>query len=159
MVGRRCAVHGETRWVGSKGGDRVRDQGRHALAVDDWLARAPSTTPERRLALFERAFAALWGRTRNTLGDVTLEAITNRVLFSASERFPSFSSLTVEPTRGIQSEGLRGQLHSLSDAELREGIRFVLVEFLTVLGNLTAEILTPELHRELSLVAPPDDRP
>jgi hypothetical protein len=28
----------------------------------------------------------------------------------------------------------------------------VLVEFLTVLGNLTAELLTPELHAELSTV-------
>jgi hypothetical protein len=35
-----------------------------------------------------------------------------------------------------------------------EGIRFVLVEFLTVLGNLTAGILTAELHAELSHVEP-----
>jgi len=30
----------------------------------------------------------------------------------------------------------------------------VLVEFLTVLGNLTAEILTPELHAELVKITP-----
>ena len=29
-------------------------------------------------------------------------------------------------------------------------MRFVLVEFLTVLGNLTAEILSPALHAELA---------
>jgi hypothetical protein len=40
--------------------------------------------------------------------------------------------------------------------ELRRGIRFVLTEFLTVLGNLTAEILTPELHAALSNVALPE---
>jgi hypothetical protein len=39
--------------------------------------------------------------------------------------------------------------------ELREAIRFVLVELLTVLGNLTAEILTPALHAEISRVARP----
>ena len=45
----------------------------------------------------------------------------------------------------------------MHDSELVEGIRFVLVEFLTVLGNLTAEILTPELHSELSNVVLPKD--
>jgi hypothetical protein len=39
--------------------------------------------------------------------------------------------------------------------ELVAGIRFVLVEFLTVLGNLTAEILTSELHAELSNIVLP----
>ena len=31
-------------------------------------------------------------------------------------------------------------------------MRFLLVEFLTVLGNLTADILTPALHSELTAV-------
>jgi hypothetical protein len=34
-------------------------------------------------------------------------------------------------------------------------MRFVLVEFLTVIGNLTAEILSPELHADLGRVAVP----
>jgi hypothetical protein len=39
---------------------------------------------------------------------------------------------------------------------LREAIQFVLVELLTVVGNLTAEILTPALHSELSNITVKD---
>ncbi len=37
--------------------------------------------------------------------------------------------------------------------QLRAAVRFVLVEFLSVLGVLTAEILTPALHAELARLA------
>lgn len=105
--------------------------------------------------LFEAALRVLWGRTKTTLGEVTLTAIAERVLSKASEKFPLFSTLKVEPTEGIQCRELRKGIGSVRDPALLEGIRFVLVEFLTVLGNLTAEILTPELHAELFKVALP----
>lgn len=44
----------------------------------------------------------------------------------------------------------------VQESTLIAGTRFVLVEFLTVLGNLTADILTPELHEELARVHRPD---
>ena len=47
---------------------------------------------------------------------------------------------------------------ALQHRHLAEGIPFVLVDFLTVLGNLTADILTPVLHAELSKVAPGKSR-
>jgi len=109
-------------------------------------------SPELMLQLFETALGTLWRRSQVTLGDVTLTAIVDRVLYNASEEFPFFSSLKIEPT-GVRSQALRDRAKSLNYAELLEGIRFVLVEFLTVLGNLTAEILTPELHANLSKVA------
>lgn len=103
------------------------------------------------LQLFEQAMAALWNRAHRTLGDVTLGAITDRVLYSASERFAPFESLKVE-ANGIDFRQLRER--GVFDADdLAEGIRFVLVEFLAVIGNLTGEILTPALHLELSKVA------
>jgi hypothetical protein len=109
-------------------------------------------SPEVLLQLFERALGALWARTTTTLGEVTLTAIAERVLYNASEKYPLFSSLEVEPTGGIQCRELRARIGSVRVSELKEGVRFVLVEFLSVLGNLTAEILTPELHSELSNV-------
>jgi len=41
-------------------------------------------------------------------------------------------------------------------SELRDALRFILVELLTVIGNLTAEILTPELHLEIYSVVLPE---
>jgi hypothetical protein len=132
----------------------VPDASSHAAQVDDWLNRsAKGRSPEALLQLFETAVGALWARTTTTLGEVTLTAIAERVLYNASEKFPFFSSLLVEPAAGIQFRELRARITSVSAPELQAAVRFVLVEFLTVLGNLTAEILTPELHSELSHVA------
>ncbi|RKH15593.1 hypothetical protein D7Y13_19740 [Corallococcus praedator] len=133
------------------------DEGQHAACVDAWLDRAArNLSTEAFLQLFEAALTVLWKQTLTTLGEVTLTAIAERVLHNASERFPLFASLNVERVGGLRFGELREQVHSGHDSGLREGSRFVLVEFLTVLGNLTAEILTPELHAELSKVALPE---
>ena len=132
------------------------DQGKHGAFVDAWLGRASERLPpELLLQLLEAAFGALWDRTRTTLGEVTLTAIAERVLYNASEKFPFLSSVEVDPSTGIECSELRKQIDAMSGPELIAGLRFILVELLTVLGNLTAEILTPELHSELSHVALP----
>ena len=116
---------------------------------------AKDLSPERLLQLFEQGFAALWQRAHQTLGDVTLTAIVERVLYTAAEQFPFLSSLEIEAS-GIRCQELRERAGTLHRDQLAVGIRFVLVEFLTVLGSLTAEILSPALHSELSKVAPED---
>jgi hypothetical protein len=133
------------------------DKGHHRTVVDEWLKRSTKDLPpEKLLLLFEAALAALWVRTHTTLGEVTLTAITERVLHGASEKMPVFATLKVDPNAGILLRELRERIGSAHDAELVAGIPVVIVELLTVLGNLTAEILTPELHRDLSQVAVPE---
>jgi hypothetical protein len=128
------------------------ERSHHDARVDAWIAWAPKEPPERLFEAFERAFGAIWRRAYLTLGDVTLIAILDRVLYTAAERFPLFSSLEVN-SEGLQSDKFRAIAGGSSRDELAEGIRFVLVEFLTVLGNLTGEVLTPALHAELAKVA------
>ena len=124
--------------------------------MDAWLARAAKgASPEVLGRLFEAAFGALRARTNITLSEVTLTAIAGRVLHHAAGKFPLFKAVELDPNCGIQCRELREGITSVHASELREAIRFVLVEYLTVLGNLTAEILTPELHAELSGVAMP----
>jgi hypothetical protein len=124
----------------------------HAGYVDAWLDRAAQTpAPAQLITLFEQALGALWRRTEGTLGEVTLTAIVDRVLYTASEQYPFLSTLTVE-SAGISFDGLRSQ--GAHDTNLRDALCLVLVEFLTVLGHLTDEILTPALHAELSRVPP-----
>ncbi len=124
-------------------------EGEHQLTVDAWYARvANRSSVSALIQAFERAFAALWQRSYLTLGEVTLTAIVDRVLHSATERFPMLVSVEIGPS-GLRCEKLRSQ-PSLHQDEVSAAIRFVLVEFLTVLGNLTAQILTPALHAELS---------
>jgi hypothetical protein len=113
---------------------------------------AKEAPPERLLDAFERAFGAMWRRARVTLGDVTLMAILDRVLYNAAGRFPQLSTLEVDAS-GLRSDKFREHAGSLHGDQLADGIRFILVEFLTVLGNLTAEVLTPALHSELAKIA------
>ena len=133
------------------------DGGKHAACIDAWLQRSPpGLAPEALLRLFEVALGALWLRTKTTLGEVTLTAIAERVLHNASEKFSLLLSLKVEPSGGIQCRELRERIGSVQPQELQQAIRFVLVELLTVLGTLTAEILTPALHAEIFRVVPQD---
>jgi hypothetical protein len=112
--------------------------------------------PDRLIQVFEQGFAAMWRRAHRTLGDVTLTAIADRVLHNAAEQFPTFSALTVDTT-GLHCKELSERTRGLSRDQLEAAIRYVLVEFLTVLGNLTAEVLTPALHSELSKAAPDEE--
>ena len=134
------------------------DENDHRARVDAWMERAAKAPPERLFDAFESAFGAMWRRGRVTLGDVTLMAILDRVLYTAAERFPSLSSLEMDAT-GLRSDKFRQAAGSLQRDPLGEGLRFILVEFLTVLGNLTAEVLTPALHSELAKVAANDAVP
>ena len=96
---------------------------------------------------FEHVFAALWRRSLLTLGEVTLTAIVDRVLHTAKETFSFLEVLEIDAT-GLSCQALRA--HEALDADqLSAAIELVLVQFLTVLGNLTAEILSPALHAEL----------
>jgi len=114
---------------------------------------AAGLPPERLVQVFEQGFSALWRRAHRTLGDVTLTAIVDRVLYTATERFPFLSSLQIEST-GLRCQELQAAAQNPGLESLTEGLQFVLVEFLVVLGNLTAEILTPALHSELSKIIP-----
>jgi len=126
----------------------------HRARVDAWMGRAAKEAgPEWLFDGFEQAFGAIWRRARATLGDVTLTAILDRVLYNAAERFPLLLPLEVDAS-GLRSDKLRERAGSLHRDQLAAAIRFILVEFLTLLGKLTAEILTPALHAELAKVAP-----
>jgi hypothetical protein len=135
------------------------DAREHGACVDAWLERAANRLASDKLLLvFDQGFAALWGRAHQTLGDVTLMAIVDRVLYVAAERYPFLSALKVEPA-GLRCQELQQQAGNLRRDELAEAVRFVLVEFLTVLGTLTAEILSPALHAELLNIAPAEAGP
>jgi hypothetical protein len=130
----------------------VPDSRDHTHHVNTWMRQAAAgLSSDQLLELFEQGMRALWNQAYLTLGEITLTAIVDRVLYDAAERFPPFESLKVEPT-GIDCRELRNKRDVLNDRDLADAIRFVVSEFLIVIGNLTAEILTPSLHAELSKV-------
>lgn len=124
----------------------------HAAYVAAWLEGAAEGLPTPGLIdLLELACNAFWARVQPTLGVVTLGAIVDRVMLTASEHFPPFASLAVGPT-GVRCDGLRAWAEGLREEQLKPALHFLLVEFLTVLGRLTAEVLTPALYTALRTV-------
>jgi hypothetical protein len=123
----------------------------HAAAVDAWIARAggEGLPAERLLEGFEHAFGALSRRAQVTLSDVTLSPVVDRVLHQARERHPVLAGIETEGAH-VRCDVLRGRTSEIGRDQLLAGIRFALVELLVVIGNLTAEILTPALHAELA---------
>lgn len=125
----------------------------HGRSVDEYLARQGRASAAQIIRAFELAFAAIWERAHRTLGHVTLTAIVDRVLHNAARRYPLLSTLALEES-GLRVEGLRQRSASVDSAELKQAIRFTLVELLRVLGSLTAQVMTPALHAELAKLAP-----
>jgi hypothetical protein len=127
------------------------DDSVHIKYVSEWMKRAATVSEDQLAELFEKAMSALWHRTYSALGDITVAAIVDRVLYTAAEQYSILGSLKLD-AKGVNFAEFREQAGSLNNGELRKAIQFVLVELLTVVGNLTAEILTPALHSELSNV-------
>ena len=125
----------------------------HSAFVASWMIRfGHGLPPERLVWIFEHALGAMWQRCYVTLGEVTLGAIVDRVLHDASDKYPLLAPLKVERT-GVCFDHFRESACTVDGDQLAEGVRFVLVHFLRLLGSLTAEILTPALHAELSRIA------
>ena len=126
------------------------DDTSHAAAVHAWMeGAAQGLSPEDKLVLFERALRAIWQRAHRTLGEVTLGAIVARILYDMAEEFPLIATLEIDAAGVLIGEiEDRALLDGLDDA-----MRRTLVALLTVIGNLTAEILTPGLHAALASVS------
>jgi len=125
----------------------------HLATVDRWMARAVTTRGSTRALLeaFQAALVALCQRAVMTLGPVATIAIRDRVIQHAIVRHPFFAAVP-SATGELRCEDIEvvTTLGDVPFAELSAGVRTVLVELLSVLGTLTAEILTPELQAELS---------
>ena len=126
------------------------DESEHEVRVDDWLTRTVASSSNSELASsFQDVFTRLWKRANRTLGDVTLAAIVDRVLYNAAKRFEVLKSLKVERA-SVRFDEFEERSLGIPFGDLRVAVCHVLVEFLSVLDTLTAGVLTPALHAELA---------
>ncbi|MBA3499381.1 MAG: hypothetical protein M4D80_14595 [Myxococcota bacterium] len=94
----------------------------------------------------------MWSSAVGTLGAVTMNAFADRVLANAVDRFRCFAALHPSVVGHLRCYELRLQtrLGGVAFGELVIGIRATMVELLSLLGSLTADVLTPELHAQLA---------
>lgn len=125
----------------------------HEHCVDGWLALAAcaGTPPHLLIARLRLAVDALWKRCRDRLGEVALMAIADRVLHETRVRHPCFGDLRLDE-KGIAFDGLGGPDRGAGLDAVRGAARFLLCEFLRIVGRLTAEVLSPALHAELARI-------
>jgi len=128
--------------------DHAPAESSHAGVVDAWVRRAIENDPSAdALELFHVVFETVWNRAVATLGTTTLLAITERVLRTASNRYRFLLAINTRPTTDPRwRQRLYARLGAVPRLQLIEGLRFALIELLTVIGRLTAEILSDELH-------------
>lgn len=128
------------------------ERNHHRAVVGAWRdGWAGQLSQQELVDVFERALKALWSRAHQSLGEVTLMAIVDRVLHEGVDAYPHLAPLKVEP-RGADFGALREAAPRVDVALLEESLVFLAVELLRVLGVLTGEILTPGLHAELRKV-------
>jgi hypothetical protein len=120
------------------------------MFVDTWLQRsATGLSPDQLIALFEKALGALQIRILKTLSEVTLNAILDRILHQCQQQFPLLTEVKIEAHRiSLTAVAREGTLEHPN--EIRKAFRLFLIELLTVMGNLTAGILTKALYKTLS---------
>lgn len=102
--------------------------------------------------LFCKAIFAVEERTLKTLSSVTLEVVLDRALHQCKKKY-AFMSLVKIESKGLNFNELLNSEHFRNPTEnLVEALRSLLIEILTVLGNITGGILSGSLYNELNKV-------
>lgn len=121
----------------------------HLEHINDWLEKAANGLPSDKLArLFGETLKRFSNRASQTLNNTTLLAILKRVLYLSAEKYPVLSKLKVEST-GIATDQFKDQFNNVDPKELTDAFRFLMNELLTMLGELTANILPTTLEEQL----------
>jgi hypothetical protein len=126
----------------------------HSAFISKWLKTLSPKSPHQVEKALHHALSLVWHRSHVTLGEVTLTAIVERVLYGGYQTYPWLKEVVVSE-HGPNFDSISKN----PDSELHEGLQYVLVELLNVLGKLTAEALTHHLYSELAKVKHIDVNP
>lgn len=98
--------------------------------------------------IYAFAIQAIEKRSLVTLSSITVKVVADRVLHENREKFPLLALVTLEEQR-MNTSRLSEGIADYGIEDVRNSLRHLLVQLLTVFGNITADILTEPLHREL----------
>lgn len=126
----------------------------HKEQVKLWEERnAPDLRDEQIIKIFENAILTVERRCLVTLSNITVQVVLDRVLHEGHLKYPPLSFITVE-LEGLNFSGLNHHSENYKIEEMKDALRYLLIEFLTVIGNITSDVLTLPLHKELMEVTP-----
>jgi hypothetical protein len=122
---------------------------RHLSRVKIWAeSLILNLSNEQLLDLFENAVGSIWRQTALTISDVTINAVFQRAVFLSSENFSILKKLRVDDDK-IDFTELRAQkLLPRDSKEISRAFQCLIANFLTIVENLTAGLLTESIYRE-----------
>ncbi len=124
----------------------VRRNNIHSAKVDEWEKTASKNIPPAdHPQLYAKALHAIVRRSLNTLSSITVMVVMERVIRSTTVRYPILSKVRLNE----EIIDFSNVLTDAPSATVKEALRAMLVELLTIFGNITADILTASLHDEL----------
>jgi len=128
------------------------DYVRHQAVVTAWLSKAEKGLDNEQLVdLLELTLTRVMDAARLPAGEITLAAVLDRVVGTAADAF-QWLPRTVVTAGAADFSAFRAAAPRLQRQNVLRAVHFVLTDFLAILGNLTAEVLTPELHKQLDSV-------
>jgi hypothetical protein len=131
----------------------VRHNEVHANQVDAWEAKNGANIPQAELALlYAKAIQAIQQRSLVSLSSVTVAVVVDRAIHEAKDKYPILAALKPN-TSGIDFSLLVKDASGAPE-DLKIALRALLIELLNVFGNITADVLTAPLHKELMRVTP-----
>ena len=100
------------------------------------------------IQVFQNALQALQQRCLVTLSNITLQVILDRIIHQGIEEFPLLMEINLE-LDGLNFSNLHQKKDHFELSEINKAFRYLLIETLTIIGNITSEVLTAPLHKEL----------
>ncbi|MEO5968735.1 MAG: hypothetical protein ABIQ95_02310 [Bdellovibrionia bacterium] len=128
----------------------------YAGYMDAWFNKnVEGLSTEETVNLLGQTLAVLWESARKTLSEVTLMAVMDRVILINSESF-SFLSLVKVELGGVRVKELERTASLLRKNAVVGAAKDVLTDFLTIIGNITGEVISRTLITKLSRVISKD---
>jgi hypothetical protein len=140
---------------GEVGAGAVRSRSRDRDRARSGSGSGSGATAARVADLLVAALRAVWSRSRSTLGDVTLGALLKNVLETVVREHPILqrAGLRLDDRQVVVMDVSAFEHEAAARDLLLVATRRLLVELLSVFGQLTAEALTPGLHEAVTSIA------
>ncbi len=124
----------------------------HQSIVISWEEKnIKNLRTDQAIHVFGNALQQVERRCLVTLSSVTVQVVLDRIIHEGIEKYPILKEVTIE-VDGLNFKNISQKKDHYDLKEINSAFRYLIIEFLTVIGSITSEVLTAPLHKELMTV-------
>jgi hypothetical protein len=121
----------------------------HKAIVSLWEEKnIKNLRTDQAIQVFGNAIQMIERRCLITLSTVTVYVVLDRIIHQGIEKFPLLIEITIEDG-SLNLTKIYQKKNHYELKEINNAFRYLLIELLTVIGNITSEVLSAPLHKEL----------